>query len=511
MTHAWLDQIDHNLSLSAHGAGPDLFAVVSGSPADAQFWGGHFDHHAADLFPGSLPAPVRSLVEAVPKGSLLGTLAAWQALRDDVAEGGLALISLLFGAGKRLSPFTQALGNRKAALRVPRRGAATGEYLTVADLVVMFSTSLVDFLGRAGFAGALVRWGDEVQLPGLPFPDPAALPVPLDGVRLAWFTDPTPQLAREKDWLVVEPGTGLLAATLPRQPRESLLGRLHALGLGDHRLAVNLGSLGVSRRLLDAAADVFAADVADPERRVDWDPYFWVAFQNDAAGWQAARHAEAELGRDGIEKLEAGFPEFAARAREVRERLGEPAVYVIDYGEPFWFDCGLQPTLRRAFLSLTHGTAEGAATRALLGVPQEADADGNRLAGAEIAAGAAVRNSVVIDSRVGPGSHLDGAVVAASTVDAAQVPEAGAVLFCDVGGRFDVGAQAVAYGVTGADLSVEARGRATTLAQAPGAPLLRGSEDLAELSGEDFTRPVLGNPMSFAEAARLAAAAKEPG
>ncbi len=508
----WLRQIEENLALAAAGATPDAFAVVSGSPADARHWAEHFHHHAADLFGGADPGRIRSLVEAVPKGSLLGTLAAWAELRDEVPADGITLLSLLFGAGKRLSPFTQALGNRKAALRVPRRGPVTGDFLAVADLVVMFSTSLVEFLRTAGFRGALIRWGDEVQLPGVDFPEPGDLPGPLDGFRLAWFTDPTPQLAVEKDWLVVDPGTGLLAATLPRQPQESLLRRLEAMDMAGHRLAVNLGSLAVSSHLLDAAADVFAAEVADPSARVDWDPYFWVAFQTDEPGWDAARAAEAELGRTGIARLETALPAFAAKARAVRGRLADsagrpPAVYVVDYGTPYWFDCGLQPTLRRALLSLTRATPEGAATRALLDVPAAPDAAGNRIVGSHVAPGAALRNSVVIDSEItSPAAVLDGAVVVGSRLAEARIPRSGAALFCDVAGRFDLGDAAVAYDTAGADLEVPDRGRITRLATVPGAPIMMGSEDLADLSGADYEHPVLGNPMSFADAARAVAA-----
>ena len=169
---AWLSNIRETHALVRENRVGRLAIVVSGSEGDQRFWRNHIGSVATDVFRADGSTNVVSVREQTPKGNFLGTLNAWREIQQGVREGAVTLpdvglLSMVFGKGKRLSPFTQALGNCKAALPTPARSAASADYLRGGDLSSLFAGTWLDTIGRAGFQGLIVKWGDEALIPGV--------------------------------------------------------------------------------------------------------------------------------------------------------------------------------------------------------------------------------------------------------------------------------------------------------------------------------------------------------
>ena len=215
---------------------------------------------------------------------------------------------MVFGKGKRLSPFTQALGNCKAALPTPARSAASGEYLRGGDLSSLFAGTWLDTIGRAGFQGLIVKWGDEVLIPG--FAGTSRATRSRRSTRSASSGGPSRMRPwrREKEWIVVDEATDLMVTEYSRQDLDAIRRRRSALG-GSLAMGVNLGSFAISYELLDAALDVFGSDVQNDGRAADWDPYGWLALCcRTEADWRAEIAQEAQAGRPGAGEAAGTVP-----------------------------------------------------------------------------------------------------------------------------------------------------------------------------------------------------------
>ena len=511
----WLANIERARQTVRENRVGQLVAVVSGSANDAEYWRAHARRVAADVFRADGSTTVLSIHECSPKGNLLGTLNAWRetkrsVIAREIQMPSVGLISMVFGKGKRLSPLTQSLGNCKAALPTPMTSPTSGDYLRGGDLSSLYTSTWLDTLDRAGFKGLVVKWGDEAMIPGVQWSLPAGAYADVDAIRFIWRTEPDEVLAREKEWVVVDEATDLMVTQYPRENLAAIQAR--RAELGDRRLAmgVNLGSFAISYPLLDAALEVFDADVGDPSRAADWDPYGWLALicETDAE-WEAARAYEAKAGRPGLAGLLQHYPGFYERMREVRRRLevrqGRPLrIAVLDFGACFWVDMGLHQRLREALEALTGTDTEGAVTRALFGITQQPDANGNIVVNSQVAAGANVKDSVIVDSQIlDSSSVIHGGIVVGGRHRTVSMPDGGIALFCALDSLQLDGPSSIVLRSVGADVRLPEGGRYTVLFAPSGEVPMVGNESVTSYDGLSYDEPILGNPLSYAEAAAL--------
>ncbi len=518
MTHgtaveaAWLSNIRDTHALIRQNRVGSLAIVVSGSEGDQRFWRRHVADVSTDIFRADGSTNVISVRERTPKGNLLGTLNAWREVQQHIRDGAaslpdVGLLSMVFGKGKRLSPFTQALGNCKAALPTPARSASSSEYLRGGDLSSLFAGTWLDTIGRAGFEGLVVKWGDEVLIPGVRWNIPSDAFKEVDAIRFVWRTEPDETLAREKEWIVVDDTTSLMVTEYSRQDLDAIRRRRTALGGGNLAMGVNLGSFAISYDLLDAALDVFGSDVQNDSRAADWDPYGWLALCcRTEADWRAEIAQEAQAGRTALANLLERFPDFYEKTHAVRARLEARRhrplrIAVLDFGACFWVDMGLHSTLRTSLDRLTQASAEGQVAREVFGIAQEPDARGNIVVNSQVAAGADVRDSVIVDSTIADGSSVvRRGVVVGGRHGRIRVPDGGAALFCALDDLQLDGPSAIALRSVGGSVRLPEGGRHTTLHLADGPLPMRGSESIRNYDGPDYTTPVLGNALSFGEA-----------
>jgi hypothetical protein len=515
---AWLANIESARRTVRQNRVGQFVAIVSGSANDAAYWQAHATSVAGDVFRADRSTRVLSIHERSPKGNLLGTLNAWRETKHDLTTGNLqlpsvGLVSMVFGKGKRLSPLTQALGNCKAALPTPMTSPTSGDYLRGGDLSSLYTSTWLDTIERAGFKGLVVKWGDEAMIPGVRWQLPRGAYADVDAIRFVWRTEPDEVLAREKEWVVVDAETDLMVTQYPREDLQAILARRDALGADEARrlaMGVNLGSFAISYPLLDAALEVFEADVMDPSRAADWDPYGWLALScADDQDWAAAQAYEANAGRPGLAALCDRYPGFYEKLREVRRRtesrLGRPLrLAVLDFGECFWVDMGLHQQLRRALERLTQPDATGEVTRALFGITRQPDANGNIVVNSQIASGADIQGSIVIDSEIrDAGSVIHDGIVVGGRHGSVSMPAGGIALFCASETLSFDGPSALALRSVGETISLPAGGRHTVL-YGPGGPVaMAGNESVTSYDGPNYDDPILGNALSYAAAAKL--------
>jgi hypothetical protein len=508
---AWLDTIRESHALVRENRVGGLAVVVSGSEGDQRFWRNHIGAVAPDVFRADGSTHVISVREKTPKGNLLGTLNAWREVQHEVRSGAVALpdvglLSMVFGKGKRLSPFTQALGNCKAALPTPARSASSNDYLRGGDLSSLYAVTWLDTVVRAGFRGMIVKWGDEALIPGTRWNLPSGAFKDVDAIRFVWRTEPDEVLAREKEWIVVDDATGLMVTEYSRQELDAIRRRRTALG-GSLTMGVNLGSFAISYDLLEAALDVFGSDVQNEHRAADWDPYGWLALCcQTEADWRREIAEEARAGRTALAKLLERFPDFYEKMHAVRARLEARRrrplrVGVLDFGACFWVDMGLHATLRSALDRLTQASPAGQVAREIFGIAQGPDGQGNILINSHIAAGADVRDSVIVDSTIQDASSVvRRGVVVGGRHGTIEMPEGGAALFCALDALTCEGPSSIALRSVGGSIRLPSGGRHTTLYLPDGPVQMLGSESITNYDGPDYTAPVLGNPLSFGAA-----------
>lgn len=496
---SWIDAIELNQSLIRHGQ-TDLAVIVSGSTVDSEFWALTASHVASDTLREDGRVQIVGLAEEQPLGNFLGTVNAWGELKRRVMPApsrGVALLNMVFGKGKRFSPFTQALGNRKAAFPTPARARHSGAYLRTGDLATLYSNSWLDQLRARGFNGILIKWGDEAVIPSLQW-NPAEHDFSdIDLVRFVWKTQPNEVLAREKEWLVIDEQSGLIERMIPRQDLASLRGVLQTYQGRQFSTAVNLGSVAVSYRFLNLAAEVFGG-VLGGRTSADWDPFVMMMLLTDDAGEMSA--------------AEARCPGIGARIKELRSRIlhtfGRPLrAGFLDFGEAFWVDIGLHTTLRRCLEALTEDGITGRATRAFFGIPDERDANGNIIIGSELAPAARIKGSVIINSTIlDAASEVSGGVVVGSRHNRLMMRSGGASLFAAVRDlRFD-GRNGIVFRSVGDAIAIPQGGRHTSLFLNETPVTLQSNESISAYNDAEYGEPLMGNELSFDEAGNLAGA-----
>jgi hypothetical protein len=512
MSEIWQKNVSTIQGIIKENLGPQVVSVVSGSRADQDYWQGRLEDTRHDVFRADGKTIVLSSTEKTRKGNFLGTVNAWlgiqKALEGQVLPP-VMLMNMVFGLGKRLSPFTQALTNRKPAFPTPMRSSSGAMYLSTADAASMSATLWLHHLESNGFRGMVVKWGDEAIIPGKVWEAEKVSYDEVDGLRFVWQTEPTEDLAREKEWVEFDARTAQMTYQYTRQGLDGLRHRLATQGQDGRLVGVNLGSLGIGYRLLEAVQEVFGADVAEEHKWVDWDPYTWIAFScQGEEQWKAEATFEDRLGKSGLHDLEKRIPDFFQKTQRVRNRFitkygRPPMIKVLDFGQPYWMDWGLHLSLRRSLEALTTDEILGKTSRKLFHLPHERDNNGNIVLRSTFPQNADIRNSVLVDTIIEePSSVVHGGVVVAGRHRKLYMPEGGSALFCASDEMEFQGPHAIAFKYTGDHARLDEGDRLTCLYFIDGTLEMCTNESQVNYEGDNYSLPIMGNPLSFEEATR---------
>lgn len=483
--------------------GLERTALVVGGEDEADFWRFILQDPASG-------AP-RFSVEQGRKGNLLGVLQAYANMREaDLGEPAIEQIVLLVGAGTRLSPFTQALRNIKCAFPLPDadRGQAG---MTAGEAVIRTARLCSEELRKSGWHGLVVKWGDDVIVPSSCLDAPAWELADADVIRFGSRQEPDERLALSKEWLEVDTRSGVVVRDLSRQPLERLSAELRACAGGATTTFVNLGGLAASHEFLSAAAEAFGDAVRDQVHSANWDPYFWQALQaGSRARWEQMIESQSALGMTAAADFDASFPDFydlVSRFRQAfEERTGrQPVVKMLDFGDhPYWIDAGSHAGIRGALGAIFRDSPEGAAARALLGFPDSLAHGGNYVVDSEIPAGCALRNSIVIASRLESGSSsLDQAIVMGSAISSLRAEPGSIAIWTRARSLTLRAPRGFAFRFDPGQDRAEFNASAATVLTEGGNLDLYHDSSVESLAGSGLTDPAGRNEVSYAKAATL--------
>jgi hypothetical protein len=508
----WKTNIRNNQQIVSESSGPSLVTVVAGSQTDAAFWKTHLTSVKEDVFRQDGNTTVLSVHEKTRKGNFLGSLNAWteikQQIEDELPQ--ITLISMVFGKGTRLSPFTQALGNRKPAFPVPMHSYSADSYLSIADISILYSSLWYKHLKDGGFKGAIIKWGDEAIIPGLLWQQQDYSDI--DAFRFVWKTNPNEEMAREKEWIVIDEQTQLMKKQLTRQPLDRLKDRLNRiLGSGrDSSVGVNLGSLAISYDFLNLATEIFKTDIENNDLWLDWDPYIWMALSCESySEWIDEINHEQLIGKDGIKKLEERYPDFFEKVSRLKklfeERKGRPMrVYSLDFGDAFWIDLGLHLSLREHIQLLLENSEHGDTARAIYGIDAQRDKNGNFIINSKINGDEGITNSIILDSVINDdNSRISNGIIIGSKCDRIIAPLGGIILFSQVKNLTMTGENAVVFNGNIDEVALKAGDRFTTIQINNDFIHLKSNEAIVDYSGQNYDQPILENEISFSRAADL--------
>jgi len=506
--------IRNNISIVNRNCGSKLAIIVGGSEEDKDFWFNHFQEIKGSVFREDKQTYIYSVHETVRKGNFLGTLNAWKETLETIANDkyeipNVSIMNMVFGQGQRLSPFTQALNNRKSSFPLPIRTNQALKYMCTADISNLYTNMWVEYLDKTGFRGIIVKWGDEAIIPGKSW-NYKENNQSVDAVRFIWQTEITDQLAREKEWVIFEKDSYLMKHQLTRQEPQALRNRVAELSDNNSAYGVNLGSLAVSYEFLDIAMKVFDNDIFEQNLWVDWDPYIWIALtcKNEEA-WMNEKRYEEQTGQTGIEKLEKRYPDFYSKiniaSTQFEEKMGRPfKIKVLDFGQAFWTDIGLHKPLRERLESLTQDSDYGMISRELFQIPESRDSKGNILINSTISNTSNISNSVIIDSEITDNNAVvNEGVIYGSKINQLEMPYGGCVINCILPSLKFLGPDAIAFNAIDTNVVLEKGGRQTTLLAPSLIKQLISNEGIIDYKNENFTESILGNSISFDEASRI--------
>ena len=495
------------------GGPPGLIGTVCGSAAAQSFWQRRLDQIRPEL----RARLAVSLHEDLPVNQAFGLLLMWQRLRPQLRPGEGALVAFVFGEGSRATPITEAEGGQKPAIASFVKGAGD-RWRSVVELALRTFAPVESLLRRSGFDGVVVKWGDEIQIPtrDLSTPDPRFATA--DVVRFVSVQPIEPSAAANKDWVGVDE-SGNVTAFIPRRPIEQME-KLADRGLllrRNGRLfgGVNLGSIALSRPLLDLLLEEFEHEVNDPTAdrtaRPDLDPQLFTALTiariddetERAAAWRLACEESPA-----IDQLATKMPAVLTRLRTVLEtytaRHARPARFVaLDFGDQYWGDIGQHAQMFDLYASVRSEGATGEISRALAGLDDvHPDANGNRLVGStHLGPDVRVRNSVLIDVSVETG-QLDGVVLLGTQAGRLIASDAFDVL--STVADLTLAPRAGSYRVVSSTpVRAEAGERVTSVfLDEANEPLLLRVHEQTDLRDRATTydKPVLGNAVAFREA-----------
>ena len=514
-----LRYMEHTDWLFERGEPAGLVGTVSGSEAASAYWRRHLEASRKSL----RARETVSFHEDLPVGQAFGLLLLWKRLKEKLRPREGALVAFVFGEGTRAAPFTEAECGQKPAIRsfVSQKEKETHRLLPIVELALRYFAPVESHLRRSGFEGMVVKWGDEVQIP---ISDPSGtnpLFEDADIVRFVSMRKITAEDARSKDWVGVDEA-GRITAFIPRRPLEQMApladrGLLQRRG-DDLYGGINLGSIAISRLLLDLLLEEFEHDVLDPRAsrgdRPDLDPQLFTALTIARISEREKREREWSLARaesEAIMKLENKSPGILCRLRRVlelfRRRHGREARMVaMDFEDQYWGDIGQHRQIYDFYMALA-GEGPGAKiARALASLPDERDANGNILAGGTVL-GEKVRasGSVLIDVRIDAGEIVNSVLIGTRCN---ELNSDHAFDIQSVAKKMNLASRSGAYRVISGE-PVEARTgqRLATIFLSGSEMLLRANEstDLRDLAAS-YDVPILGNEMSFRKAHKLVTA-----
>ncbi len=517
---AFVRTIEANLALTRTlldaGAGPKLLATVSGSATAQRFWQGKLEGAREEFRANHL----LSFHEDLPVNQAFGVLLAWQRLRQHFVKGEGALAAFVFGEGTRATPFTETDNGQKPALesfvrRAVRPGEGSAPYLSMVELAMRHFASVEAYLRRSGFDGVVFKWGDELLIPSCALTGSSARFAGADIVRFVSMQTVSEDTALNKDWVGVD-ASGKITSFIPRRPLERMYA-LADMGLMDRDgsalvAGINLGSIAVSRMLLDALLGEFSLEVndvcANRSARPDLDPQFFAALviaAGDVNGSCAQIWRSATLEVPALAKLDRDMPGLLTRLLGVLSRFraqhGRSARLVaMDFGEVYWGDVGQHQQILAFYMALNERGPTGRIARSLAGIELPRDAAGNIIDGSSrLGPKVLVENSVLIDCDVASGTVVDSVLIGtrASTVQAR-----GAFDVQSTVGELCLEPRAGTYKVVHPGRVLARAGeRVTTLFMGEEAVLMRVDEttDLKDRK-HNYDVPILGNSMSFADA-----------
>ena len=515
---AILANIEHTEWLFREGEPAALIGTVSGSPAAQRFWQRSLD---AMKLPFRARTAV-SLHEDLPTNQAFGLLLMWQRVRPLLREGDGALIAFVFGEGSRAAPFTEAESAQKPAISsfVRSDSGPGSSFQSMVALAMHCFAPVEAFLRRSGFDGVLVKWGDEVQIPARDLSGKDDLFRQADIVRFVSMRVMTESDAKSKDWVGVDAG-GRVTGFIPRRPlseMRSLAERGLLQTRGDALIGgINLGSIAVSRVLLDSLLDEFSQEVNDPgadrAQRPDLDPQFFtvlmIALIDDDA-LRAASYEQSVREVPALQKLSQQMPDLLERLRRTvlafRAAHGRaPRVVAMDFGDQYWGDIGQHQQIYRFFMALNDSGVEGQISRALAGLDQARDAAGNLVTpDSHVSKHIELKRSVLIGAQLyGKGVVEDCVLIGtrAGNITAHQAFDVGSVV-----SELVLAPRAGTYKVFSSEAVSLAPGERATVLFLPG-----GREALFRVDEEADLRdrarlydvPISNNPLSFREAHQL--------
>lgn len=484
--------------------------VVAGDEAQANYW--------ERRLTVALGSRQFATFEPQNKGNFLGTLRAYrEVLRGPLPNAASAehieQIVMLVGSGTRLSPFTQALANMKSAFPLPDP-ENFGKGRSIGELAIRASLPIVECLQAGGFNGVIVRWGDEVQVPGHVLSTHLGQCGNVDAVRFGWRTQPTDLLATQKEWLLAD-ASGTVMRDIVRQPLRRLREEFRrARSHTQLSTYVNLGSLAASHDLLKIACQVFGEEIDDPDIALNWDPYFWVALQcENVEEWRAHLEDETAGGQHGLRSLVRMCPAFFDKVQRVKvllERIkGRPIrVAVLDFGQPYWLDIGSHFALRRALDDVFSDNLEGKVVRALLGIPETIISGESVIVDSRVAPGATVKNSIILGATIADStSSLERAIVLGGHYGLLRVGRGGTAIdsHCE---KLEVhGPHGIAFRVVTPEVVVAGDESVSTITSDDESFTLKYSDSLGPINSQTYDATVLDNKVSFRVAAELMRAA----
>jgi len=514
MKEIWTRNILSCLEIVRQSTGPNSVIIVSGSEEDSRYWQEQLEKNRFDVFRNDGNTTIFSVSEFTRKGNFLGTLNAFRQVYNRLQTqesrlSNVSLMSMVFGKGKRLSPFTQALGDRKPAFPTPMWVPTSSSYLQMVDLSNLYSNLLLEHLHGRGFQGVLIKWGDEAIIPGTLLESDSKDYNDLDVIRMVMKTRVTEELAREKEWIVIDPDTELMTFELTRQDISSLKHRLSSFQEKHYALTLNLGTSAVCYKFLQVAENILGEDIIDPKKWVDWDPYVWIAlFCETEEQWRAEIEYEIRLKKTGILQLIERYPDFYHKMQELRRayeaQVGRSLrVGVLDLGKILWIDFGLHTALRRSLETLTD-PFEGALLRDVFGIPHARDVRGNIIIRSQLPPSIDIRNSILIDTIIrDQRSILDHAVIIGGRHNHVSMPHGGSALFCATDTIKFEGPHSVAFRSIDQTVILPEGGRHTTLFLDEGRLNLVSNESIVSYEGNNYTLPILGNSISFERAGAM--------
>lgn len=495
-------------------------ALVSGSPADRASWEKRIDGTGPRIFNSDGSTVVLSLEERIGaktrQGNFLGTLLAYRYLKEAATLSNtdyrdvVILIGMIFGRGERISPITQCKGCCKASVEVGVRDSE-GKALTSNEEALMYFTPVVRYLEKRGFRGILDKWGDETEVASVDLtqePEDDSAFSGYDVIKVISVLEITEELARQKEWVVFDK-CGNMLSQLSRNKRSVLVEKLRALGgapdeEGRYYAGVSLGPVAVSYDVLDIADEVFGREIETDGICFDFDPYFLMALamKNDPDTWDAYASGDAAL----VELMEM-VPDFFSKVQRVKslfvERHGRPMnIKILDLGsDVYWADIGQHRAMREKFMALNENGPRGVIARAIAGIEEGRDENGNIVFNSEIGPFVGVKDSVVINTRLTGKGNVTASVIMDSELADVDMNRAFAVRSVRRGMTRMAEASGIYESLGADDLTLRKGMRHVSVLAAAGKTDMMVAED-SDLRDKQnsYNTPVFGNAISFEKA-----------